>query len=105
MKKLKSKITLGVLFLFLVIVLLSLLGILFTNKLADETKGTIVNNYTSVEYSFQMLMSIEDLYWLQLDQINTWRFDDSVINNRIQDEKNISAVSSTLAWHAICGGS
>ena len=53
MKKLKSKITLGVLFLFLVIVLLSILGILFTNKLAEETKGTITDNYTSVEYSFQ----------------------------------------------------
>jgi PAS domain S-box-containing protein len=89
MKKLKSKITLGVLFLFLVIVLLSLLGILFTNKLADETKGTIVNNYTSVEYSFQMLKSIEDMYSLQLDQVKTRSIDDSVLTNAIQSEKNI----------------
>jgi hypothetical protein len=50
MKKLKSKITLGVLFLFLVIVLLSILGILFTNKLAEKQKLQL-NNYTSVEYS------------------------------------------------------
>ncbi|MFI5237616.1 MAG: HAMP domain-containing protein, partial [Ignavibacteriales bacterium] len=89
MKKLKSKITLGVLFLFLVIVLLSLLGILFTNKLAGETKGTIVNNYTSVEYSFQMLKSIEDMYSLQLNQVEFRKFDDSVVTSSIQNEKNI----------------
>ncbi len=89
MKKLKSKITLGVLFLFLVIVLLSILGILFTNKLAEETKGTILNNYTSVEYSFQMLKSIEDMYSIQLDQIKTKSFEDSVMISSFQIEKNI----------------
>jgi len=89
MKKLKSKITLGVLFLFLVIVLLSLLGILFTNKLAEETRGTITNNYTSVEYSFQMLKSIEDIYSLHLNQIKTRSFDDSVMISSIQTKKNI----------------
>jgi PAS domain S-box-containing protein len=89
MKKLKSKITLGVLFLFLVIVLLSLLGILFTNKLAEETKGTIVNNYTSVEYSFHMLKSIEDMYSLQLEQVKTGSFEDTVLISSIQIQKNI----------------
>jgi PAS domain S-box-containing protein len=89
MKKLKSKITLGVLFLFLVIVLLSLLGILFTNKLAEETRGTITNNYTSVDYTFQMLKSIENMYSLQLNQIKTKSFDDSVVISAIQSEKNI----------------
>ncbi len=89
MKKLKSKITLGVLFLFLVIVILSLLGILFTNKLAEETKGTILNNYTSVEYSFQMLKSIEDMYSIQFDQIKTRAFDDSVMISSVQIKKNI----------------
>jgi len=89
MKKLKSKITLGVLFLFLVIVLLSLLGILFTNKLAEETRGTITNNYTSVDYTFQMLKSLENMYSLQLNQIKTKSFDDSVVISAIQSEKNI----------------
>jgi signal transduction histidine kinase/HAMP domain-containing protein len=89
MKKLKSKITLGVLFLFLVIVLLSLLGILFTNKLAHETKGTIVNNYTSVEYSFQMLNSIEDINILQTDWLKNRRFEDSILINSIQNKKFI----------------
>jgi len=91
MKKLKSKITLGVLFLFLVIVLLSILGILFTNKLAEETKGTILNNYTSVEYTFQMLKSIEDMYSIQFDQIKTRTFDDSVMISSVQIKKNILA--------------
>ena len=84
MKKLKSKITLGVLFLFVVIVLLSVLGILFTNKLARETKGTIVNNYTSVEYSFQMLNSIEDMYLHQIDQLKAGFSEDSVLINSIR---------------------
>ncbi len=89
MKKLKSKITLGVLFLFLVIVLLSILGIFFTNKLAEETKGTIVNNYTSVDYSFQMLNSSEDMYLLHQQQLKTRAFDDSVLIGSIKNEKNI----------------
>jgi len=89
MKKLKSKITLGVLFLFIVIVLLSILGIFFTNKLAEETKGTIVNNYTSVGYSFQMLNSSEDMYLLQQQQLKTRVFDDSVLISSIQNQKNI----------------
>jgi len=89
MKKLKSKITLGVVFLFLIIILLSVLGILFTNKLAEETKGTIVNNYTSVEYSFQMLSSLEDMHLLQVNQLKTNAFDDSVLISSILNEKNI----------------
>ena len=89
MKKLKSKITLGVLFLFLVIVLLSLLGILFTNKLAEETRGTITNNYTSVEYTFQMLKSLEDMYSLHLNQIQNFAFDDSIVISSIKSEKNV----------------
>ena len=89
MKKLKSKITLGVLFLFLVIVLLSILGIFFTNKLAEETKGTIVNNYTSVEYSFQMLGSSENMYLLHHQQLRTMTFDDSVLTGSIKNQKNI----------------
>ncbi|MFI5236552.1 MAG: ATP-binding protein [Ignavibacteriales bacterium] len=89
MKKLKSKITLGVLFLFLVIILLSIMGILFTNKLANETKGTIVNNYTSVEYAFQMLKSIEDMYTRQLNQIKIQTLNDSVVTSSIQNERNI----------------
>jgi signal transduction histidine kinase/HAMP domain-containing protein len=89
MKKLKSKITLGVLFLFLVIVLLSLMGILFTNKLAEETRGTITNNYTSVEYTFQMLESLEDMYLLRLSQIQDIAFDDSIVISSIQNKKNI----------------
>ncbi len=89
MKKLKSKITLGILFLFLFIILLSVLGILFTNKLAEETKGTIINNYTSVEYTFQMLNSIEGIYLLQSGQIKTNKRNDSVIVNSVIEEKNI----------------
>jgi len=89
MKKIKSKITLGVLFLFLVIVLLSILGILFTNKLARETKGTIINNYTSVEYTFDMLGSLENMYLLQAEQIKDRAFEDSVLISSIQKAKSI----------------
>jgi signal transduction histidine kinase len=89
MKKLKSKITFGVFFLFVVIVLLSIMGILFTNKLARETKGTIINNYTSVEYTFQMLGSLENMHLSQVEQLETGSFSDSVFISSIQNEKNI----------------
>ncbi len=101
MKKLKSKITLGVLFLFLVIVLLSLLGILFTNKLAEETKGTITDNYRSVEYSFRMLESIEDILLLQTRQLKTKSPEDSVLFNSLQDEKNNFEKNLDLAGNNI----
>ncbi|MDR3610115.1 MAG: ATP-binding protein [Ignavibacteriaceae bacterium] len=62
MKKIKNKIFAGLAFLFLVILLLSVIGIVFINQLANASKGTLADNYRSVEYSMKMLKSLDRMY-------------------------------------------
>jgi PAS domain S-box-containing protein len=66
MKTLKGKISFGVIFLFTVILLLSISGIIFINKLAQKSKGTITDNYSSVDYTMNMISSLESIYNSQL---------------------------------------
>lgn len=62
MKTIRSKIFLGVLFLFAIIIALSILGIIFTSKLAESSKGTIVDNYRTIDYAVNMLASVDEMY-------------------------------------------
>ena len=62
MKTIKSKIRLGVIFLFSVILILSASGIYFINKLSRNSKGTITDNYASVDYSKNMLVALNEMY-------------------------------------------
>jgi signal transduction histidine kinase len=62
MKKIRSKIFAGLVFLFAVIMLLSVLGIVFINQLASASKGTLSDNYRSVEYTMKMLKSLDRMY-------------------------------------------
>ncbi len=71
MKTIKSKISFGVIFMFTVIVLLSVLGVVFINKLAQQSKGTIIDNYASVDYSMKMIESLDDIHDFQLVQISS----------------------------------
>ena len=48
--------------LFAVILLLSILGILFINQLAQKSKGTIIDNYSSVDYTMKMLYNLDDMF-------------------------------------------
>ena len=68
MKKLKSKILLGVLFLFAIIIALSLIDIVFINQLAQSSKGTIVDNYRTIDYTSNMLSAIDEMYLSRLDK-------------------------------------
>lgn len=61
MRSIKSKIALGIGFLFTVIVLLSVLGILFINQLSEKSKGTIKENYYSIEYTTNMTNSLNEI--------------------------------------------
>ncbi|MCK9279661.1 MAG: ATP-binding protein [Melioribacteraceae bacterium] len=61
MKTIRSKITIGVIFLFSVIVTLSIVGIVFVNQLAEKSKGTIKENYNSVDYTVNMLMYLNNI--------------------------------------------
>lgn len=82
--KLKTKLTLGVGLLFLLIVLLSVIGSVYINKLKSDTEKILTANYNSLEFSKNMLLA--------LDKIST----DSAVavtdfqkNNKLQ-EKNLT---------------
>ena len=62
MKKIKNKIFAGVASLFIVIIILSVLGIVFINRIAQSSKGTIKDNYRSVEYATEMTKNLNDIY-------------------------------------------
>lgn len=58
--KIKAKLTLGVGFLFLLIILLSAVGAFYSSKLKMETQNVLEANYNSVYYAQNMLKSLEN---------------------------------------------
>ena len=94
MKTIKSKIQIGLLFLFMVILILSILGILFINQLAQKSKGTIVDNYSSVDYTMNMISSLEDIYNYQIKNVQSKPGVDTIgmnayLNSKKSFEKNL----------------
>jgi len=84
MKTIKSKIFTGLTFLFTVIFLLSLMGIIFVRQLSSQSRGTIVDNYTTVDYMMNMLRHLDDMY--------SWQ--------RKNLERGLSAAEDSLARSA-----
>lgn len=62
MRKLKTKILLGLAFLLIVIIMLSLTGMLSIYYLSKDSKAIIKDNYASVEYTNIMLNTIADYF-------------------------------------------
>jgi len=58
--KIKTKLTLGVGLLFLLIILLSVVGATYSNKLKQDTENILLANYNTLEYCRLMLVSLED---------------------------------------------
>lgn len=93
--KLKTKLTLGVGLLFLLIVLLSVMGSVYINKLKSDTEKILNANYNSIEFSKNMLLA--------LDRIGT----DSAVavqafkkNNQLQ-EKNLTEFGEKEATQSL----
>lgn len=59
--KLKTKLTLGVGLLFLLIVLLSVIGSVYINKLKSDTEKILTANYNSLEFSKNMLLALDKI--------------------------------------------
>ncbi len=59
--KIKTKLTLGVGLLFLLIILLSSLSTWYVYKLKSDTENVLVDNYRTLEYSRYMLLSLESM--------------------------------------------
>src|ERR1700760_4209434 len=59
--RLKTKLSLGLVFLFIVIVLFGVLGLFYINQLSKEGRQVLKNNQESLLYCNRMLQSLEDL--------------------------------------------
>ena len=59
--KLKTKLSLGLTFLFLVILLFGILGIASINRLSSDAERVLKNNHESLLYSNNMLKALEDI--------------------------------------------
>ena len=57
--KIKTKLSLSVGLLFLLIVLLAAIGIRHINKLSDDTKNILVANYNTLDYSRKMMIALD----------------------------------------------
>jgi two-component system, NtrC family, sensor histidine kinase KinB len=81
--KIKTKLTLGVGLLFLMIILLSAVGALYINALKKDTENILVANYNSLEFSNKMLLALEE---------NTTKSSLEFDLNLKKQEKNISEI-------------
>ncbi len=57
--RIKSKLSLGILFLFVVIILTGIVGLFAINKLADESKNILKANYESIVYAKNMQSDLD----------------------------------------------
>jgi signal transduction histidine kinase len=88
MKTIKSKINLGVIFLFSVIVIIGILGIFFINQLAERSGGTIKENYLSVDYMMKLLASIDDMNTYHMDKLSNKADPDKIESEDYLNSKN-----------------
>ncbi|MEW7220008.1 HAMP domain-containing sensor histidine kinase [Elizabethkingia anophelis] len=93
--KLKTKLTLGVGLLFLLIVLLSVIGALYINKLKSDTEKILTANYNSLEYAKNMMLALDKIDTDSAKAVKSFK-----INNAFQD-KNLSEPGEREATHSL----
>lgn len=59
--RLKTKLSLGLIFLFIVILLFGVMGLFYINKLSNEGRQVLQNNHESLVYCNRMQQALEDL--------------------------------------------
>jgi len=57
----KTKLTFGLLFLFVVIICFGVLGIYYVNRLSNDASKILKDNQISVEYCSQMLKALDEI--------------------------------------------
>src|SRR5882757_9282076 len=70
--RLKTKLSLGLIFLFIVILLFGVLGLFYINRLSNEGRLVLQNNHESLVYCNRMLQSLEDIR-IDKDAMATFR--------------------------------
>lgn len=93
--KIKTKLTLGVGFLFILIILLSLVGANYMNAIKSDTENILVANYNTLEYSRNMLIALEEGSEKALQKFET---------NLHKQEKNITEIGEQEATSEIREG-
>ncbi len=86
--KIKTKLTLGVGLLFILIILLSIVGARYIYALKSDTENILVANYNTLEYSRNMLLALEDGSEKALHKFET---------NLQYQEKNITEIGENEA--------
>ena len=59
--RIKTKLTLAIGTLFVLISMLSAVGFYYINVLSDETNNILVANYNSLDYAKKMLVSLDEM--------------------------------------------
>ena len=59
--RLKTKLSISLIFLFFVILLFGVLGVFYINKLGDDVEQILKNNQESLVYCNNMLRALEDI--------------------------------------------
>ena len=88
--RLKTKLSLGLIFLFIVIVLFGVLGLFYINRLSNEGRLVLQNNHESLVYGNKMLQSLEDIR-TRKDAVGVFR------ENLQRQEGNITEVGEKEA--------
>ncbi len=86
--KIKTKLTLGVGLLFILIILLSIVAAKYIHDLKDDTDNILVANYSSLQYCNSMMNNIDDA-----DSMNVSEFEKNLHNQ----ENNISEIGEKEA--------
>ncbi|MEO6686620.1 MAG: ATP-binding protein [Dyadobacter sp.] len=94
--KIKTKLTLGVGLLFLMIIILSLVAARYINVLKNDTENILVDNYNTLEYSRNMLRSLDQT---QQSTKAFLVFEDNLNKQR----KNVTEIGEREATDAISG--
>jgi len=92
--KIKTKLTLGVGLLFLMIIILSLVAARYINVLKNDTENILVDNYNTLEYSRNMLRALDET---QRSQNAFLIFEDNLNKQR----KNVTEIGEREATDAI----
>jgi NtrC-family two-component system sensor histidine kinase KinB len=92
--KIKTKLTLGVGMLFLMIIILSLVAARYINVLQNDTENILVDNYNTLEYSRNMLMSLDQT---QQNSKALGIFEDNLNKQR----RNVTEIGEKEVTHAI----
>src|SRR6185437_15293933 len=92
--RLKTKLSLGLVFLFVVILLFGILGLFYINRLSDEGRLVLKNNHESIVYCNRMLEALEDLS-INKGALEVFR------DNLSKQQNNISEVGEKEAVDAL----